>query len=184
MMYAETSTPCWPAALSLTIKGILKQPRPAATCSLLGNCHKHGMPSSHATVMAFAATAAAFLFLHRQRLRHAAGAGQASSAAAALGRAVEVGQVLGLAGLAAAVGYGRVYLGYHTPGQVAAGTALGAACAVIWWRLTAAACQRWGAPLLRLAPLRALHLRNTLGCPDVHAAEAAICEPPKAAHAD
>ena len=54
--------------------------------------------------------------------------------------------------------------------------------AVVWWRLTLAACQRWGAALLRLAPLRALHFRNTLGCPDVHAAEAALFASSAAAH--
>jgi dolichyldiphosphatase len=149
------------------------------------------MPSSHASVMAFAATTCALIFLHRQRLRRAGAGGQATSPvggtgglAAALGRAVEGVQVLSLAALTAAVGYGRVYLGYHSPDQVAAGAALGAACAVVWWQLTAAACRQWGSALLRLAPLRALRLRDTLGFPDVHAAEAAMFGSLKAEHTD
>lgn len=39
---------------------------------------------------------------------------------------------MGLCG-AGLVGVGRVYLGYHTLGQVAAGSALGAACAIVWF---------------------------------------------------
>jgi membrane-associated phospholipid phosphatase len=145
--------------------------------------------------MAFAATTSLLLYLHRQASSSssssreesaatwrtpAAARGSSSSSGKAtplvdrLARAVQLLEVQLLAGLTLAVAYGRIYLGYHTPGQVAAGLALGAAVAAVWWHLTLAVCQRWGAALPRLAPLRALHFRNTLGCPDVHAAEAAL----------
>lgn len=196
------------AALCTVVKKVLKQPRPAATCTLLGNCHKHGMPSSHSAVMAFAATTALLLYLHRRRASSSSGssngicsagirgAGAArtarrSGAAAAaskgssgggdfvaaaverLAQALPLLEVLLLWVLTAAVAYGRVHLGYHTPAQVAAGLALGSSLAAAWWCITLAVCQRWG-PVLRLPLLRALHFRDTLGCPDVHAAEAEI----------
>jgi membrane-associated phospholipid phosphatase len=153
--------------------------------------------------MAFAAATALLLYLHRQASRSgssrkgstakgrtpaaahcssSSSSGKAALLVDRLARAVQLLEVQVLAGLTLAVAYGRIYLGYHTPGQVAAGLALGAALAVVWWRLTLAACQRWGAALLRLAPLRALHFRNTLGCPDVHAAEAALFASSAAAH--
>ncbi len=197
------------AALCTVVKKVLKQPRPAATCTLLGNCHKHGMPSSHSAVMAFAATTALLLYLHRRRASSSSGssngicsagirgAGAArtarrSGAAAAaskgssgggdfvaaaverLAQALPLLEVLLLWVLTAAVAYGRVHLGYHTPAQVAAGLALGSSLAAAWWCITLAVCQRWGPVLLRLPLLRALHFRDTLGCPDVHAAEAEI----------
>lgn len=173
--------------LSSLIKDALRQPRPAA-CALLGNCHKHGMPSSHSAVMAFAATTALLLYLHRaEAAAAAAGAGKkrrsgaggrsggAASLADRLARFFELLEVQGLLALTAAVAYGRVYLQYHSPEQVLAGLALGAAAALAWWRVTLAACTgRWAPTLLRLAPLRALSMRNTLGVPDVHASEAAL----------
>ena len=205
------------AALCTGIKRVLKQPRPAATCALLGNCHKHGMPSSLSAVMAFAATTALLLYLHRScsssssssssthrssgssadaktaaPARRGTGAGSSSNSSAVaagisrLAQALPLLEVLLLLLLTAAVAYGRVHLGYHSPAQVAAGLALGTCLAAAWWRVTLAACQQWGAPLLRLPLLRALHFRNTLGCSDVHAAEAAAFEPTHAGnkHAD
>lgn len=140
--------------------------------------------------MAFAATTCLLLFLHRQRQRGSKTgapsaakvtasaarkrAGGGGSMADSLARAVQLLEVQGLVALTTAVASGRVYLGYHTVGQVVAGLALGACCAVAWWRLTLAICQRCSALLLGLSPLRALHFRNTLGCPDVHAAEATL----------
>lgn len=128
--------------------------------------------------MAFAAATCLLLHRHRQRQRQEVG-GSASQAASGslvtrLARALELLELQLLLALTAAVGYGRVYLGYHTPGQVAAGMALGAAAAMLWWRVTLTACRRWAAPLLRLQPLCALGMRNTLDCGDVHAREAAL----------
>ncbi|PRW56337.1 aspartate mitochondrial [Chlorella sorokiniana] len=185
------------SALCTVIKKALKQPRPAATCALLGNCHKHGMPSSHSAVMAFAATTALLLYLHRRGSgsnrsrggRNGSGSGSAgakdtaaartaqrgTAAAAAverLAQALPLLEVVLLLLLTAAVAYGRVHLGYHSPAQVAAGLALGSSLAAAWWRLTLTACERWGPALLRLPLLRALHFRDSLGCLDVHAAEA------------
>lgn len=174
------------SVLSTVIKKALKQPRPSAMCALLGNCHTHGMPSSHSAVMAFAATTCLFLFRHRQSARQhpqtaaaaptnaASGGSTSKSWAARLTRAVELFEIQLLVLLTTAVAYGRVYLGYHSPVQVAVGLALGCAVAAAWWQVTLAVCQSRLAPaLLKLLPLRALCLRNTLGCHDVHAEEAA-----------
>lgn len=110
------------------------------------------------------------------------GDGKGPSLANRLARAAQLLEVQLLCVLTAGVAYGRVYLGYHSPAQVAAGLALGAGCAAAWWWLTLAACGSAAArALLRWAPLRALHLRNTLGCADVHAAEAALFAAPQQA---
>lgn len=194
------------AALCTGVKKAVKQPRPAATCALLGNCHKHGMPSSHSAVMAFSAATALLLYLHRRRASSGSssgmgggssnGSGRASTKGVAAARTAQHGsavaaaverlaqalpllEVLLLLLLTAAVAYGRVHLGYHTPAQVAAGLALGTSLAAAWWRFTLTACLRWGPALLRLPLLRALHFRDTLGCPDVHAAEAALFQAAK-----
>ena len=172
----------------MALKRALKQPRPAATCALLAKCTSHGMPSSHSTVMAFATTTCLLLWLHRRRQQRI-GLGVAAatrgkrpangdSMVDGLARLVQAIEVAGLLALTAAVGYGRVYLGYHSADQVAAGLALGAACAVAWWHLTLLICRRWAGLLLGLAPLRALHFRNTLGTADPHAAEAALFAAP------
>ena len=117
--------------------------------------------------MGYAATTCLLLCLHRRRLR----AASTSTSAAAR----ELAEVALLCALTAAVGYGRVHLGYHTAEQVTAGLCLGAGCAAAVQQLTHAACQRWGPALLRLAPLRALAFRDTLSCrQDVHATEAAL----------
>lgn len=184
------------AALCTVVKKAVKQPRPAATCALLGNCHKHGMPSSHSAVVAFAAATALLLYLHRSRASSgsSSGGGRASNNGVAAARTAQRGnavaaaferlahalpllEVLLLLLLTAAVAYGRVRLGYHTPAQVAAGLALGTSLAAAWWRFTLTACRRWGPALLHLPQLRALNFRDTLGCPDVHAAEAALFQP-------
>lgn len=137
--------------------------------------------------MAFAATTTVLLFLHRKAAEAAAQARRPGGPAAGaspfverLGRAVQLLELQLLIAVTAAVAYGRVYLGYHSPGQVLAGLAMGAAAAAAWWRLTLAICRRWVTPLLRLPPLRALHFRNTLDQAQVHAREAALCAP----HAD
>lgn len=141
------------------------------------------MPSSHTTVVAFAATMSLLLFLHRQRQRGdhgrprpqgSGGGSRGGGLVDAMARAVHLLEVQALVLLAMAVGAGRVYLGYHSADQVAAGAVLGATFAGAWWQLTLAACQRWAALLLRLPPLQALSFRDTLSCPDVHAAEAAL----------
>ena len=142
--------------------------------------------------MAYAAATCLLLYLHhrrstQQRIKarrlQVVGSGSSkptSSRGSVLAPAVQLLEVLLLAGLAGAVFFGRVYLGYHTVGQVAAGAALGAGFAAVWWQLTRAVCQRWSSQLLALPPLRALYFRNTLGHPNVHAAEEKLYAAPAA----
>ncbi|KAL6770378.1 hypothetical protein ACKKBG_A34710 [Auxenochlorella protothecoides x Auxenochlorella symbiontica] len=40
------------AVLSIVAKNVLQHRRPTALCEALNVCHSHGMPSSHAMVMA------------------------------------------------------------------------------------------------------------------------------------
>ena len=106
------------------------------------------MPSTHAQFAAFLAGHA----LLRARRRP--------------GSALRLLEALALAALAAAVALSRVYLGYHTPGQVAAGGALGLALGA----LSAAAVERAGAAgwlwrLERSALGDALLLKDSEGAP-------------------
>ena len=110
-------------ALSYALKRAVAAPRPRAHCEALGTCASFGMPSTHAQFAAFLAGHA----LLRARRRP--------------GSALRLLEALALAALAAAVALSRVYLGYHTPGQVAAGGALGLALGALW----AAAVERAGA---------------------------------------
>lgn len=108
---------------------------------------------------------------------HAGGSGsdhRGGSFVDRVSRGIELLEVQALLMLTAAVAYGRVYLQYHSAEQVLAGLALGASLAVAWWAITLAVCGRCSGWLLRLAPLRALHIRNTLGCANIHAKEAAL----------
>jgi dolichyldiphosphatase len=184
------------------LKDLLQQPRPEATCAVLGNCHKHGMPSSHSAVMAFAATTCALLYLRRRwqagsstqgTNRKAAGetaankksrAGSSASWGASVALAVEVLELLAVMSLAAAVAYGRMYLGYHSAAQVAAGLLLGTTCALAWWQLTRAICERWGDGLVRLQPLCALGFRNVLGSSAASASRAVPHGGSNALHTD
>lgn len=142
-------------ALSYAAKRVVGQPRPQEFCGDLGTCSSPGMPSTHAQFMAFLAGHAAA----RARLRPASTLRRLEAAA--------------LAALAALVAASRVYLGYHSPAQVAAGAALGMALGVLW----SAAVERAGAAglLRRLAasPLgEALLLKDSEGAGEPGRAEA------------
>lgn len=102
------------------LKHALQQPRPSASCALLGTCHSWGMPSSHTLCMAFALAARISLLL---RMR-----ADKSTRTLALGCVEAVGLALGVAGVAVS----RVYLGYHSTGQVAAAVVLGLAGGGVW----------------------------------------------------
>jgi dolichyldiphosphatase len=102
------------------------QPRPPETCEALGICEKHGMPSSHAQVMAYAACM--YLLVCWRRSRR----GRTRPPPAAARRARMVLGALEAAALIIVTGtvcVARVYLGYHSAPQVVAGAALGAAAA-------------------------------------------------------
>ncbi|SNS63581.1 undecaprenyl-diphosphatase [Geodermatophilus pulveris] len=80
--------------------------------------------------------------LHRAPDTHSFPSGHSSSAGAFVaGLALECPAAgAALAPLAVAVGYSRVHVGVHYPGDVVAGLAVGAAVALAGWR-------RWPAPL-------------------------------------
>lgn len=117
------------AGLSMVVKRALRHPRPRATCELLGNCHKWGMPSSHSQVMGFAVSMALQYHFHRRSLRR--GHGQNSRQSYPL----EVFELSALCALACGVACGRVYLGYHSTLQVVAGLILGVMHALVWFAL-------------------------------------------------
>lgn len=93
------------AALGKGLKRLLRQTRPLAGCERLGNCMKHGMPSSHAQLMFFVwAMHALLVFRRRPRSR-----------AQSL---LQIAESLFLGVVSVAVAGGRVYLGYHDISQV------------------------------------------------------------------
>ncbi|KAI9316770.1 dolichyl pyrophosphate phosphatase [Dichotomocladium elegans] len=77
----------------------------------------YGMPSSHAQFMGFFAVYGTLYLWTHIKLDHIAYKNFIS---------------LALAGLAALVAYSRIYLGYHTPTQVAVGMAIGCTYGACW----------------------------------------------------
>ena len=138
---------CVNEALSLALKKALRQPRPAARCALLDTCGRAGMPSSHAQVCEEGGGWEG-VGGGREKEREAGKISCGSTPPPLLPSqsvvfAVAVHAVLafgvrpaaalesGVLTVAAAVICGsRIYLGYHTPAQVAVGAALGAALGV------------------------------------------------------
>lgn len=90
----------------------------------------YGMPSSHAQFVAFFSLSLSLFLL----LRHVPNPSTTHSPSTLSER---VGLSLVACLCAAAVAVSRVYLNYHTPKQVLAGCAAGAAAALLWFLLTA-----------------------------------------------
>lgn len=111
--------------LSMAVKRLLQQPRPTETCAFIGKCHKYGMPSSHAQVMAYAFTTALLMHMHRRRNRN--------NSKLLATEILELFELIVLAGLSALVGIARVYLGYHSGNQVVAGMTLGSGFSALWF---------------------------------------------------
>ena len=103
--------------LAQTLKRVFQQPRPAS-CALVDFCGTHGMPSSHAQLAWFVA-AVAVLAYRRRRDAHPASTRVVDAFGALL--------VAAHVPMAIAVTASRVYLGYHSAEQVAAGAMVGAA---------------------------------------------------------
>lgn len=116
--------------LSMAVKRLLRQPRPAETCAFIGKCHKYGMPSSHSQVMAYAFTTALLMHMHRR--------GNRKNSSLLASEIFELFELIILAGLSALVGIARVYLGYHSVSQVLAGVALGSGFSALWFLFIAA----------------------------------------------
>eukprot|EP00894_Picocystis_sp_ML_P000671 jgi/Pico_ML_1/51188/g2265.t1 len=100
-------------AVSMTIKKLVRQPRPSG-CQALDVCHSFGFPSSHASLMFFLAGYAWMRVRNTKMSRSEAFTMLLSWPAAIL------------------VGWSRVYLGYHTLDQVVAGAFLGAFQGLLW----------------------------------------------------
>ena len=138
------------------LKRAIHQTRPLSTCEALGICTKPGMPSSHAQIIFFAFGIFVFQLFHHQRavtkdtMQH-------------LGWAVKSIAFLGVSFL---VAYSRVYLGYHTVLQVAAGAAAGLLMAALWWSITAGIAQHF-VKLQRSGLGRLFRLKDTWQIPDV-----------------
>ncbi len=159
-------------ALARLLKKVLKHPRPAATCARLQLCHSHGMPSSHTQMMAFVLALSACLALYRRRwLKPELTALKATRAKEAARAALAGAELLALAGATAVVAASRVYLGYHSPDQVAAGALVGGAFGLLWFRLMLALAPLYGRAAA-LAPCYWLDVRDTWGLGErVHALE-------------
>jgi dolichyldiphosphatase len=134
------------------LKHLLQHPRPA-TCALLHMCHSHGMPSSHTSMMWCAAAAASCAAARHLRRQGRLAALLTSAELAALWVA------------ALGVGVSRVYLGYHSTDQVAAGALLGLlfGCA---WSLVMHLLQPLYAALAAVPLLQRLGVKDTYGCPE------------------
>ena len=108
--------------LAQTLKRVFQQPRPTS-CALVDFCGTHGMSSSHAQLAWFVA-AVAVLAYRRRRDAHPASTRVVDAFGALL--------VAAHVPMAIAVTASRVYLGYHSAEQVAAGAMVGAAAGAAW----------------------------------------------------
>ncbi|GAB7350279.1 hypothetical protein MBLNU459_g0920t1 [Dothideomycetes sp. NU459] len=114
-------------ALNWILKRVIKEERPRRM-----NGKGYGMPSSHAQFVSFFSISM-LLFLLIRHNPHAPHASMTHIPTSFIERfALAVLILLG----AASVAQSRVYLNYHTPKQVLAGCAAGAACAVGWFVVT------------------------------------------------
>jgi dolichyldiphosphatase len=145
--------------MARALKHLLQHPRPA-TCAMLHICHSHGMPSSHTSMMTCWATLAAFAVF-----RHWKQQGIAS-------RLLSVLELGGYAGLAGAVAASRVYLGYHSLDQVAAGAAFGILFGCAWCVLVHALQPLYKA-LAGVPLLQQLGVKDTYSCAEPLLVEAA-----------
>lgn len=96
----------------------------------------YGMPSSHSQFMAFFSVYLVLFLLYR----HVPASATSYPYSGTLLRGL-VTVILGA--VAAGVAASRVYLNYHTPEQVLAGSAAGVVCAVGWFVVTGLV-RRWG----------------------------------------
>jgi len=106
-------------ALARGLKHLLQHPRPA-TCAMLHICHSHGMPSSHTSMM-FCWVMIAWCTATRQFSK------QSSASKLLVGL-----ELLAYSSIAVGVATSRVYLGYHSLDQVAAGAAFGVLFGLVW----------------------------------------------------
>ncbi|ROT43187.1 PAP2 superfamily protein [Sodiomyces alkalinus F11] len=117
-------------AANFALKRLIKEERPRRI-----HGKGYGMPSSHAQFVFFWALFLVLFLFIRHKPPHDP-ARDARYRSRALSRAERVvGSVIAFTA-AAAVGWSRVYLGYHTVRQVLVGCAAGVCCAVAWFAVT------------------------------------------------
>lgn len=146
-------------ALARALKHLVQHPRPS-TCAMLHICHSHGMPSSH-TSMAFCWTtlAGCAAYRHCSRQRPAS-------------RLLCLLELAAYGSIAAGVAASRVYLGYHSMDQVAAGAVFGTLFGLLWAGVMHALRPAYQS-LAGVGLLRDLGVKDTYSCADPLAVEAA-----------
>jgi dolichyldiphosphatase len=146
-------------ALARGLKHLLQHPRPA-TCAMLHICHSHGMPSSHTSMMFCWATLAA------------AAAHRNFGKQTATSKLLSVAELAAYSSMAVGVAASRVYLGYHSLDQIAAGAVFGMLFGVLW-SLLMHAMQPLYKALAGVGLFRSLGVKDTYSCADPLLIEAA-----------
>ncbi|KAK1826090.1 dolichyldiphosphatase [Podospora conica] len=139
-------------ALNFVLKRLIRQDRPRHIHA--DTTKGYGMPSSHAQFVSFWAVSVVLFLLVRHRgatpLWMRAGVGAAA------------------VGVAAAVAWSRVYLGYHTGWQVLAGCVAGVGCGVGWFGVVGVVRGRgWLGWALELPVVRWFRVRDLVVDEDV-----------------
>jgi dolichyldiphosphatase len=101
------------------MKQVVKQPRPY-TCKALDTCDTFGWPSSHSQFSCFFSVYMALLAFYHLQFSEPF---------------LRVVVIALLCLFAPTVMYSRVYLGYHTVGQVYAGAVVGITLGCLWYRI-------------------------------------------------
>jgi dolichyldiphosphatase len=145
-------------AVNYALKHAIREPRPpmpAGAVPFTERGLKYGMPSDHSQFMGFLA---AYLALWALRCWRAPRAQRALLVALAQAAAV-------------AVAASRVYLGYHTPAQAAAGYGVGCVTGAVWFAAVQALARPLFPAIAGSALGRALQLRDATRVDDVLAVE-------------
>ncbi|KAL7617382.1 lipid phosphate phosphatase gamma [Lactuca sativa] len=137
--------------ISDSIKLVVKQARPE-TCVLLEMCDSHGWPSSHSNYMFFFATYFTLLTYYKLEILFRK-------------QMWIVGFVVWP--LAVLTMYSRVYLGYHTVGQVFAGASLGLFLGGVWFWVVYCKIRRCFPAIEESSIGRLLYLKDTSHIPNI-----------------
>lgn len=142
-------------ALNFVLKRVIRQDRPRHIHFDATATKGYGMPSSHAQFVSFWAVSVVLFLLVRHR-----GGGTAVVVRGVVG--------VGVVGVAAAVAWSRVYLGYHTGGQVLAGCGVGVGCGVGWFGVVDVVRRMgWLGAVLEWPVVRLLRVRDLVVEEDV-----------------
>ncbi|KAK1426084.1 hypothetical protein QVD17_14752 [Tagetes erecta] len=137
--------------ISDSIKLAVQQARPE-TCILLEMCDSHGWPSSHSNYMFFFATYFTLLTYNKLGI---------------ILRSQMIVCVFVVWPLAVLTMYSRVYLGYHTVGQVFAGASLGTVVGLVWFWLVNARIKKFFLVIEESAIGRWFYIKDTSHIPNL-----------------